>query len=133
MAHAAGYLPFLSLRIDFRMDKGKAWEKLPYLPCYLLPLLFVDGKVGIIEVVKLLWVMNKLNRRKFLAVAGASSAAVTTGGAITLAQLSKGLTKENTLTFRAVAGLPTRLLPAYASYFSSLFRKGMRWLVSISL
>ena len=58
--------------------------------------------------------MNKLNRRKFLALAGASSAAVTTGGAITLANL--GQTKGNTLTFRAVAGLPNRLLPAYASY-----------------
>jgi hypothetical protein len=60
--------------------------------------------------------MNKLNRRKFLTVAGVSSAVVTTGGAITLTHLSKSLTKGNTLTFRAVAGLPARLLPAYASY-----------------
>jgi hypothetical protein len=58
--------------------------------------------------------MNKLNRRKFLALAGASSAAVTTGSAITLAEL--GQTKGKTLTFRAVTGLPSHSLPAYASY-----------------
>ena len=58
--------------------------------------------------------MNKLNRRKFLALAGVSSAAVTTGGAISLVKL--GQTQGETLAFRAVAGLPSRLLPAYASY-----------------
>ena len=58
--------------------------------------------------------MKKLNRRKFLALAGASSAAVTTGGAITLAEL--GQTKGKTLTFRAVTGMPSHSLPAYASY-----------------
>lgn len=60
--------------------------------------------------------MNKLNRRKFLALAGASSAVVTTGGAISLANLSNSSIKGNTLTFRAVAGLPSKLMPAYASY-----------------
>jgi hypothetical protein len=60
--------------------------------------------------------MNKLNRRKFLALAGVSSAAVTTGGAISLANLSNSSIKGNTLTFRAVAGLPSKPMPAYASY-----------------
>lgn len=60
--------------------------------------------------------MNKLNRRKFLALAGVSSAAVTAGGALNLANLSQNSIKGNTLTFRAVAGLPSQSLPAYASY-----------------
>lgn len=62
--------------------------------------------------------MNKLNRRKFLTLAGVGSAAAATGGAITLAGMPMGLTgtQGNTLAFRAVAGLPSRLMPAYASH-----------------
>jgi hypothetical protein len=63
--------------------------------------------------------MKKLNRRTFLTVAGTSTAAAATGAAITSASLFTGHImgeKSGTLTFRAVAGLPSRLLPAYASY-----------------
>src|SRR6266702_6460776 len=62
--------------------------------------------------------MNKLNRRKFIAIAGVGSAAAATTGALTLAGLPLGHTntRGETLAFRAVAGLPSRLLPAYASY-----------------
>lgn len=60
--------------------------------------------------------MNKLNRRKFIALAGAGSAVAATGGALTLAGHSLGQTKSDTLAFRAVAGLPSRFMPAYASY-----------------
>src|SRR6266702_3271840 len=62
--------------------------------------------------------MNKLNRRKFIAIAGVGSAAAATTGALTLAGLPLGHTntRGDTLTFRAVAGLPSRLMPAYASY-----------------
>jgi hypothetical protein len=63
--------------------------------------------------------MKKLNRRTFLTVAGTSTAAAATGAVITSANLLTGQTnseKNGTLTFRAVAGLPSRALPAYASY-----------------
>lgn len=60
--------------------------------------------------------MKKLNRRKFLTLAGASSVAAATGVGIPSAGLLTGHTMDGTLTFRAVAGLPSQLLPAYASY-----------------
>lgn len=60
--------------------------------------------------------MDKLNRRKFLKVAGASTA-VAAGVAVPSAGLLAGnSTKSGTVTFRAVAGLPARPLPSYASY-----------------
>lgn len=60
--------------------------------------------------------MSKLNRRKFLTLAGVSSAAAATGVGLTSAGLLAEPSTSSTLTFRAVAGLPTMLLPAYASY-----------------
>ena len=60
--------------------------------------------------------MSKLNRRKFLTLAGASTAAAATGVGITSAGLIAGHSTSRTFTFRAVTGLPTMLLPAYASY-----------------
>jgi hypothetical protein len=63
--------------------------------------------------------MKKLNRRAFLTVAGTSTAAAATGAVITSANLLTEQTKgekSGTLTFRAVAGLPSQALPAYASY-----------------
>jgi hypothetical protein len=60
--------------------------------------------------------MDKLNRRKFLQVAGASTA-VAAGVAVPSAGLLAGnATQGSTVTFRAVAGLPARPLPSYASY-----------------
>lgn len=60
--------------------------------------------------------MEKLNRRKFLKVAGASSA-VAAGAAIPSAGLLASSTATHgTVTFRAVAGMPQKPLPNYASY-----------------
>lgn len=60
--------------------------------------------------------MEKLNRRKFLQVAGASTA-VAAGVAVPSAGLLAGnAAKGGTVTFRAVVGLPARPLPSYASY-----------------
>lgn len=62
--------------------------------------------------------MNKLNRRKFLTMAGVGSAAAAAGvtlpGASLLAGTGDG--KNGVYTFRAVVGLPKKPLPAYASY-----------------
>jgi hypothetical protein len=63
--------------------------------------------------------MKKLNRRAFLTLAGTGTTAAATGVALTSASLLTGHSKSEkggTLTFRAVTGLPSRLLPAYASY-----------------
>ncbi len=63
--------------------------------------------------------MKKLNRRTFLTVAGTGTAAAATGAVVTSASLLTGQTKaekSGTLTFRAIAGLPSLALPAYASY-----------------
>lgn len=60
--------------------------------------------------------MEKLNRRKFLKVAGASSA-VAAGAALPSAGLLTGsAATHGTVTFRAVAGMPQKPLPNYASY-----------------
>ena len=60
--------------------------------------------------------MEKLNRRKFLKVAGASSA-VAAGAVIPSAGLLPNTAAQNgTVTFRAVAGMPQKPLPNYASY-----------------
>ena len=60
--------------------------------------------------------MEKLNRRKFLKVAGASSA-VAAGAALPSAGLlASSATTHGTVTFRAVAGMPQKPLPNYASY-----------------
>jgi hypothetical protein len=60
--------------------------------------------------------MEKLNRRKFLKVAGASTA-VAAGVSVPSAGLLAGnKMKSGTVTFRAVAGMPAKPLPSYASY-----------------
>jgi hypothetical protein len=61
--------------------------------------------------------MNKLNRRKFLTLAGVGSAAAASAvlpGADLLTGTGAG--KNGVYTFRAVVGLPKKPLPAYASY-----------------
>lgn len=61
--------------------------------------------------------MNKIERRKFLKVAGAgvaSTAAVTALGP--LAELVFSIGNDGLLRFRAITGLPREPLPAYASY-----------------
>jgi hypothetical protein len=60
--------------------------------------------------------MDKLNRRKFLKVAGASTAVVAGVSVPSAGLLAGNSTKSGTLTFRAVAGLPAKPLPSYASY-----------------
>jgi hypothetical protein len=62
--------------------------------------------------------MKAINRRKFLQLAGSGSlaaAAVAVPALATVPRLTSG-SKEGTFTFRAVAGLPAKPLPAYASY-----------------
>ena len=60
--------------------------------------------------------MEKLNRRKFLKVAGASSA-VAAGAVLPSSGLLANSTSQNgAVTFRAVAGMPQKPLPNYASY-----------------
>jgi len=58
--------------------------------------------------------MRKLSRREFLKVAGAGSAALAAGGALTTSLL--GHADGRTYAFRAVAGVPRAPLPSYASY-----------------
>jgi hypothetical protein len=61
--------------------------------------------------------VDKIERRKFLKVAGAGvagAAAVSTLGP--LANLVVSIGKDGWLRFRAVTGLPSKPLPAYASY-----------------
>src|SRR5690348_15858456 len=60
--------------------------------------------------------MEKLNRRKFLKVAGASSA-IAAGAAIPSAGLLTGnAATHGRVTIRAVVGMPKKPLPNYASY-----------------
>jgi hypothetical protein len=60
--------------------------------------------------------MKKLNRRNFLQLAGASSAVATAGLGIVASSFLGGSSAGKTVMFRAVAGMPTRPLPSYASY-----------------
>jgi hypothetical protein len=62
--------------------------------------------------------MTTMNRRKFLTVAGAGTAAVAVGAAAiaTGSGLLAGTGKQSTLTFKAVAGLPAKPLPHYCTY-----------------
>ena len=65
--------------------------------------------------------MKGMNRRRFLQIAGASSVAVAAGSAgaaplLTSAPRLATSSKQGAFTFRAVAGLPTKYLPTYASY-----------------
>jgi hypothetical protein len=62
--------------------------------------------------------MNKLNRRTFLTMAGASSAVAITGVAVASNELltGSGKGKSGTLAFRAVTGMPSHSMPAYASF-----------------
>ncbi len=66
--------------------------------------------------------MNGINRRRFLQLAGAGSLAAATAGAATVmpvlpkAPQLTAASKGGSFTFRAVAGMPARPLPSYASY-----------------
>lgn len=64
--------------------------------------------------------MNKLNRRGFLQLAGAASAAVPVAAALDLAAPGArnlaGPSGSDVYRFRAVAELPQQPLPPYASY-----------------
>lgn len=60
--------------------------------------------------------MKKLNRRKFLQVAGASSAVAAGVMVPSTGLLERYAAKDGTMTFRAVAGMPAKPLPNYASY-----------------
>lgn len=65
--------------------------------------------------------MNAMNRRRFLQIASTSSVAVAAGTAATVPTLTSAsrltaTSKQGTYTFRAVTGLPSKPLPAYASY-----------------
>lgn len=64
--------------------------------------------------------MKGLNRRRFLQLTGTGSiVAATAGAAVPLLSSAPRLTsvsKQGTFTFRAVAGLPEKPMPAYATY-----------------
>jgi hypothetical protein len=60
--------------------------------------------------------MEKLNRRRFLKVAGASSAVAAGSALPSIGLLADNTAKNGTVTFRAVAGMPKEPLPNYASY-----------------
>ncbi|HLX57905.1 MAG TPA: hypothetical protein VKR83_12850 [Ktedonobacteraceae bacterium] len=60
--------------------------------------------------------MKKLNRRKFLQVAGASSAVAAGVMVPSTGLLERYAAKDGAMTFRAVAGMPAKPLPNYASY-----------------
>lgn len=62
--------------------------------------------------------MKGINRRKFLQLAGTGSLAAAAVAVPTLASSPRltAASKEGTFTFRAVAGMPAKPLPAYASY-----------------
>ncbi len=66
--------------------------------------------------------MNGINRRRFLQLAGAGSLAAATAGAAAVmpvlpsAPRLTAASKEGSFRFRALAGMPTRPLPSYASY-----------------
>ncbi|GAC1407736.1 MAG: hypothetical protein NVSMB49_27830 [Ktedonobacteraceae bacterium] len=65
--------------------------------------------------------MNEINRRRFLQLAGAGSVAAATAGAAAVAPALQAVpqlaaSKDSALAFRATVGLPTKPMPAYASY-----------------
>ena len=62
--------------------------------------------------------MTDYNRRDFLKLVGAGTAVAATVGSGTFAtlRLLESKIRGTTMTFRAIAGLPARPLPAYASY-----------------
>jgi hypothetical protein len=62
--------------------------------------------------------MKGINRRKFLQLAGTGSLAAAAVAVPTLATAPRltAASREGIFTFRAVAGLPAKPLPAYASY-----------------
>ncbi len=59
--------------------------------------------------------MNRLNRRRFLQLAGAGSAIAAAGALLPAAALLTG-SRNGIFRFRAVTGLPQPPLPNYASY-----------------
>ncbi len=59
--------------------------------------------------------MSDFTRRDFLKLAGAGGAVIA-GSGLAVFKLAEAKTTGNTFTFRAVAGLPTQPLPAYATY-----------------
>jgi len=61
--------------------------------------------------------VNKIERRKFLKVAGAGVAGAAAVSALgPLANMVISIGNDGALRFRAITGLPTEPLPAYASY-----------------
>jgi hypothetical protein len=66
--------------------------------------------------------MSRVNRRRFLQLAGAGSVAAATAGATAIPSILSNAprlttaSQTGTYAFRAVAGLPTHPLPSYASY-----------------
>jgi len=66
--------------------------------------------------------MKGINRRRFLQLAGTGSLAAVTAGAtsavpvLPTAPKLTATSKQGSFTFRAVAGLPSKPLPSYASY-----------------
>src|ERR1700730_12713094 len=62
--------------------------------------------------------MNKLNRRTFLTMAGASSAVAITGVAVASNELltGSGKGKSGTLAVRGATGMPSHSLPASGSF-----------------
>jgi len=61
--------------------------------------------------------MNTFGRRRFLTLLGAGVVAVAGGTALIVRQL--GNSQGNTLNFQAIARLPAKPLPSYASYVVS--------------
>jgi hypothetical protein len=64
--------------------------------------------------------MKSLNRRRFLQLAGSGSVTVAAGTAAAIPALTwvprlATSSKQGAFTFRAVAGLPSKMMPAYAS------------------
>ena len=59
--------------------------------------------------------MKTMDRRDFLKIAGAGTAALAAGAAMPVAGFF-GWTGNNVVRFRAVTGMPTAPLPTYASY-----------------
>jgi hypothetical protein len=66
--------------------------------------------------------MKSFNRRRFLQLAGTGSIVAATAGAATAVPMLAtaprltATSKQGSFTFRAVAGLPAKPLPSYASY-----------------
>jgi hypothetical protein len=60
--------------------------------------------------------MNRLSRRRFLALTGAGVVAVAAGGVALAVRQLTGSGQSSTLNFQVVTGLPTKPFLSYASY-----------------